>query len=63
MKRGPLKEGRKWNKQLAPYRPTTFEKWNLSLKKQEDFPPSTACEKENTGQRPERWYRQAADKE
>lgn len=45
MKMELLKEGRKWNKGLAPHRPNTFEKLNLFLKKQEDFPPSTVCER------------------
>lgn len=40
MKMEPLKEGRRrGNKGLAPHRHNTFEKLNLSLKKQEDFPP------------------------
>lgn len=56
VKEEPLKEGRKWNKALAPFIHNTFEKLNLSLKKQEDFPPSSVCERENSGQRPKRWY-------
>ena len=52
MKMEFLKEGGKQNKGLDPHRPNT-EKLNLSLKKQEDMPPTAACEREILGKDPQ----------